>query len=64
MKLIRGEMVFYKYEIRSKIRNVAEVNEKKVEGGGVKNFLVDTDRAVRPGDIYGSLPRRGLLISS
>ncbi|MPC26145.1 hypothetical protein E2C01_019276 [Portunus trituberculatus] len=29
----RGEVVFYRLEIRSKTTNVAEVNEEKVEGG-------------------------------
>ena len=59
MRFIRGEVVFYRCKIRSKTANVAEVDREKCEGG-VKTLTVDTRRAVRPGDIYGPLPRRGL----
>ncbi|MPC95548.1 hypothetical protein E2C01_090765 [Portunus trituberculatus] len=50
-------MVLYILKIRCKTANVAEVNEEKNEGG-VKMFLVVTERAVRHGDIFGPLPRR------
>ncbi|MPC91196.1 hypothetical protein E2C01_086215 [Portunus trituberculatus] len=59
MRFGRGEVVFYRMKIRSKIANVAEVNEEKVEGG-VKTFWVTTETAVRPEDISGPLSRRGL----
>ena len=59
MRFSRGEVVFYRLEIRSKATNVAEVNEEIVEGGA-KTLGVDTRGAVRPGGIYGPLPRRGL----
>ncbi|MPC92866.1 hypothetical protein E2C01_087978 [Portunus trituberculatus] len=52
-------MVFIRLKIRSKIANVPEVNVEKVEGG-VKAFWVFNRRIVRPGDIFGPLPRRGL----
>ncbi|MPC63770.1 hypothetical protein E2C01_057873 [Portunus trituberculatus] len=55
----RGEVVFYKLKIRSKAANVAEVNVEKVEGK-VKAFVVVIERGVRPGNIVGPLPRRGL----
>ena len=55
-KRISG-LVFYRLKIRSKTANVAEFNGEKCEGG-VKTHRVDIRRAVRPGDIYGSLPRR------
>ena len=50
-------MVFYRLKIRSKTANVAEVDGEKYEGG-VKTLVIR--RAVRPGDIYGPLLRRGL----
>ena len=56
MKFSGGEVVFYRLKIRSKTANVAEVDGEKCEGD-VKTFRVDTGRAVRPGDIYGPLPR-------
>ena len=58
MRFSGGEVVFYRLKIRLKNANVAEVDRKKCEGG-VKTLRVDTRRAVRPGDIYGPLPRRG-----
>ncbi|MPC41272.1 hypothetical protein E2C01_034860 [Portunus trituberculatus] len=60
MKFSRGVVVFYRLKIRLKTTNVADVNEEKVEGG-VKTFWVATERAERPGDISGSVPRRGPL---
>ena len=59
MRFSRGEVMFYRLKVRSKAANVAEVKEEIVEGG-VKTLGVDTGRAVRPGGIYGPLPRRGL----
>ena len=59
MRFSRGEVVFYRLKIRSKTTNVAEVDSEKCEEG-VKTIRVDTIRGVRPRDIYGSLPRRGL----
>ena len=59
MRFSGGEVVFYRLKIRSKTANVAKVDGEKCEGG-VKTLRVDTRRAVRPGDIYGPLPRGGL----
>ncbi len=56
MRFSRGEVVFYRLKVRSKAAIVAEVNEEIVEGG-VKTLGVETRRAVRPGGIYGPLPR-------
>ena len=41
MRFRRGEVVFYRLKIRSKIANVAEVDSKKCEGGD-KTLGVDT----------------------
>ena len=56
MKFSGEEVVFYRLKIRSKTANVAKVDGEKCEDG-VKTLRVDTRRAVRPGDIYGPLPR-------
>ncbi|MPC49520.1 hypothetical protein E2C01_043324 [Portunus trituberculatus] len=62
MRFSKGEVVFHRLKIISKAANVAEVNVEKVEGG-VKAFVVVTERAVvRPGDIFGPLPRSGDLL--
>ncbi|MPC57971.1 hypothetical protein E2C01_051963 [Portunus trituberculatus] len=55
MRFSRGEVVFH----RSKTANVAELNVETVEGG-VKAFVIFNRRGVRPGDIFGPLPRGGL----
>lgn len=44
-------MVFYRLKIRFMTKNVAEVNEEKVEGC-VKTLGVDTGRAIHPEYIY------------
>ncbi|MPD03679.1 hypothetical protein E2C01_099326 [Portunus trituberculatus] len=62
MRFGRGEVVFHRLKIRSKNTNVAEVNVEKVEGG-VKAFGVVDRRVIRPGDIFGPLPRRGPKMS-
>ena len=59
MRFSGGEVVFYRLKIRSKTANVADVNGEKYEGG-VKPLRIDASRVVRPGDIYGPLPRGGL----
>ncbi|MPC68861.1 hypothetical protein E2C01_063071 [Portunus trituberculatus] len=58
MRFSRGKVVFHRLKIRSKTANIAEVNEEKVEGG-VKTYMVDTERAVRPGGISGPFLRMG-----
>ncbi|MPC48331.1 hypothetical protein E2C01_042099 [Portunus trituberculatus] len=63
MRFSKGKVVFYRLEVRSKTANVAEVNKEKVERG-VKTFWVANERAVRPWDISGPLPRKGLLTIS
>lgn len=51
MRFCSGEMVLYRLKIISKTADIAEVNEKMSR---VSRFLgVDTDGAVRPGNIYG-----------
>ena len=59
LRFREGEVVLYRWKIRSKTANVAEVEREKYEGG-VKTHRVDTRTAVRQGDINGPLPRRGL----
>ena len=56
MRFSRGEMVFHRLEIRVKTAYVAEVKTESV-CGSTKTSLVVTRRVVRPGDIYGPLPR-------
>ncbi|MPC84928.1 hypothetical protein E2C01_079682 [Portunus trituberculatus] len=54
MRFSRGEIVFY----RSKTANV-EVKEVKVDGD-VRTLMVNTEKAVQPGDINDPLPKKGL----
>ena len=56
MRFIGSEMIFHKLEIRSKARNVAEIESKSVSGS-VKTPQVVNKGAVGPGDICGPLPK-------
>ena len=50
--------MFNRLEVRAKAANVAEIKVKELRS--IKTSRVVSWKAVRPGDIYGPLPRGGL----